>query len=217
MSALFADRVAAGGALAQQLQAYAGRDDVVVLALPRGGVPVAWEVAQVLGARLDVLMVRRLCVPYQTKLAMGAIAGGGTVFIDRQIVASSGVSPRQLQDVLAAEGQEFVRCRAFYRGAREPVGLQGRTVIVVDDGIATGASMRAALTALRIAKPEWIVVAVPAAPPGAQDRIGTAADEFVSVMNTPDFRSVGQYYRDFGQVSDEQVRRLLAYADLHRR
>jgi putative phosphoribosyl transferase len=216
MGALFADRSVAGGALAQQLQAYAGRDDVVVLALPRGGVPVAWEVAQALGAKLDVLVVRRLCVPYQTKLALGAIAGGGAVFIDRQIVASSGVSPQQLEDVLAAGCQELARCRALYRGAREPAVLQGRTVIVVDDGVATGASMHAALTALRVAKPEWIVVAVPAAPPGAQDRIGTAADEFVSVMSSPDFRSVGQYYRDFGQVSDEQVRGLLSYADLHR-
>ncbi|MDP2256118.1 MAG: phosphoribosyltransferase family protein [Polaromonas sp.] len=216
MSALFADRSVAGGALAQQLQAYAGRDDVVVLALPRGGVPVAWEVAQALGAKLDVLVVCRLCVPYQTKLALGAIAGGGAVFIDRQIVASSGVSPQQLEDVLAAGCQDLVRCRALYRGAREPAVLQGRTVIVVDDGVATGASMHAALTALRVAKPEWIVVAVPAAPPGAQDRIGTAADEFVSVMSPPDFRSVGQYYRDFGQVSDEQVRGLLSYADLHR-
>lgn len=216
MGALFADRSVAGGALAQQLQAYAGRDDVVVLALPRGGVPVAWEVAQALGAKLDVLVVRRLCVPYQTKLALGAIAGGGAVFIDRQIVASSGVSPQQLEDVLAAGCQELARCRALYRGAREPAVLQGRTVIVVDDGVATGASMHAALTALRVAKPEWIVVAVPAAPPGAQDRIGTAADEFISVMSPPDFRSVGQYYRDFGQVSDEQVRGLLSYADLHR-
>jgi putative phosphoribosyl transferase len=216
MSALFADRSIAGGALAQQLQAYAGRDDVVVLALPRGGDPVAWEVAQALGVKLDVLVVRRLCVPYQTKLALGAIAGGGAVFIDRQIVASSGVSPQQFEDVLAAGCQDLARCRALYRGAREPAVLQGRTVIVVDDGVATGASMHAALTALRVAKPEWIVVAVPAAPPGAQDRIGTAADEFVSVMSPPDFRSVGQYYRDFGQVSDEQVRGLLSYADLHR-
>jgi putative phosphoribosyl transferase len=216
MSALFADRSIAGGALAQQLQAYAGRDDVVVLALPRGGDPVAWEVAQALGVKLDVLVVRRLCVPYQTKLALGAIAGGGAVFIDRQIVASSGVSPQQFEDVLAAGCQDLARCRALYRGAREPAVLQGRTVIVVDDGVATGASMHAALTALRVAKPEWIVVAVPAAPPGAQDRIGTAADEFVSVMSSPDFRSVGQYYRDFGQVSDEQVRGLLSYADLHR-
>jgi len=217
MSALFADRSVAGGALAQQLQAYAGRHDVVVLALPRGGVPVAWEVAQALGAKLDVLVVRRLCVPHQTGLAMGAIACGGAMFIDRQIVASSCVSAQQLEDVLAAERQELARCKVLYRGTREPTVLQGRTVIVVDDGVATGSSMHAALTALRGAKPEWIVVAVPAAPPGAQDRIGTAADEFVSVMSPPDFRSVDQYYRDFGQVSDEQVRGLLDYAALHRR
>lgn len=217
MSPLFADRISAGGALAEQLKIYAGRDDVVVLALPRGGVPVAWEVAQALGVKLDVLVVRRLCVPSQTKLAIGAIAGAGAMFIDRQIVASSGVSPQQLDDVLAAEYQELARCRAIYCGARKPVVLQGRTVIVVDDGVATGASMHAALTALRGAKPEYIVVAVPAAPRGAQHRIGTAADEFISVMNTPDFRSVGQYYRDFSQVSDEQVRGFLAYAGLHRR
>lgn len=212
MGALFADRAAAGRILAPQLQAYAGRDDVVVLALPRGGVPVAWEVARALNAELDLLVVRKLGVPHQPELAMGAIADGGAIYVDRRIVASSRVSLQQLEEVIAAERQELARCKALCRGTREPVRIEGRTVVVVDDGVATGASMHAALTALRGAKPAWIAVAVPVAPLGAQDRIGTAADEFVCVMSPPDFRSVGQYYRDFDQVGDEQVRELLALA-----
>lgn len=217
MNDLFTDRAAAGRALAGPLQGYAGRDDVVVLALPRGGVPVAWEVARALSAKLDLLNVRKLGVPDQPELAMGAIASGGAMYVDRQIVASCGVSPRQLEQVIAAESRELARRERLYRGTREPVRIEARTVIVVDDGVATGASMRAALLALRSAKPAWIVVAVPVAPPGAQDRIGTAADEFVCLRISPDFRSVGQYYRDFEQMSDQQVIDLLAHADRHRK
>lgn len=217
MKALFADRAVAGAALAQQLQVYAGLDDVVVLALPRGGVPVAWQVARALSATLDVLVVRRLCVPHQTGRTMGAVAGGGAVFIDRQAVARNRVSPQELEQILTAERRELARCKALYRGSRGPAILKGRTVIVVDDRVATGISMHAALTALRESSPEWIVVAVPAACPAAQERIGTAADEFVCVMSPPDAQDIGPYYRDPGQVSDEQVRDLLAYADRHRR
>jgi putative phosphoribosyl transferase len=217
MKALFSDRAAAGRALAGQLQGYAGRDDVVVLALPRGGVPVAWEVARALGAELDLLSVRKLGVPYQPELAMGAIASGGAMYVDRQIVASCDVSPQQLEQAIADENRELARREGLYRGTHEPARIEGRTVIVVDDGVATGASMRAALLALRSAKPAWIVVAVPVAPPSAQDRIGTAADEFVCLLNSPDFRSVGQYYRDFDQISDKQVFDLLAHAGLRRK
>lgn len=157
MSALFADRAAAGGALARQLQVYAGCDDVVVLALPRGGVPVAWEVARALRAKLDVLVVHRLYVPYRTGPAMGAIAGTGcAVFMDRQVMAGHYASMRAFEDTLAPEREELARRRALYCGAREPAALEGRTVIVVDDGVATEISMRAALAALRCAKPGWI-------------------------------------------------------------
>ena len=212
MNALLTDRAAAGRALAGQLQSYAGRDDVVVLALPRGGVPVAWEVARALGAKLDLLSVRKLGVPHQPALATGAVASGGAINVDRQIVASCRVSPEQLEQVIAAESRELARRESRYRGGREPVRIEGQTVIVVDDGVATGASMRAALMALRSAKPAWIVVAVPVAPPNAQNRIGTAADEFVCLMCPPDFRSIGQYYLDFEPVGDEQVRDLLVQA-----
>jgi len=212
MTDLFTDRAAAGRALADRLQAYAGRKDVVVLGLPRGGVPVAWEVSRALRAPLDLLIVRKLGVPRQPELAMGAIAGAGATYIDQKIVASYGVSVRQLDEIIAAESLELIRRHALYCGKREAVPVEGRTVVVVDDGVATGASMRVALVALRSAKPAWIVVAVPVAPPEAQELIGTAADEFVSVLSPPDFRSVGQYYRDFVQTTDEQVRGLLGRA-----
>jgi putative phosphoribosyl transferase len=212
MSDVFTDRAAAGRALAGRLQAYGGREDVVVLALPRGGVPVAWEVARALGAPLDLLIVRKLGVPRQPELAMGAIAGGGAMHIDPKIVQSCGVSARQLDEIVAAETLELIRRHALYCGKRPSVPVEGRTVIVVDDGVATGASMSVALKALRSAKPAWIVVAVPVAPVQAQELIGTAADEFISVLSPPDFCSVSQYYVDFAQTSDEQVRDFLARA-----
>ncbi|MDO8756125.1 MAG: phosphoribosyltransferase family protein [Polaromonas sp.] len=210
MNTLFTDRAAAGRALSGHLQAYAGRDDVVVLALARGGVPVAWEVARALLAEMDLLVVRKLGVPHRPDLTLGAIASGGARYIDPLALTASGVSPQQLEEIIATESRELARREEFYRGARKAVCVEGRTVIVVDDGLATGASMCAALMALRGAKPAWIVVAVPVAPPGAQALIGTAADEFVCVLNPPDFSSVGHYYRDFDPVGDEQVRTLLA-------
>jgi putative phosphoribosyl transferase len=210
MGDLFTNRAEAGRALADRLQAYAGRKDVVVLALPRGGVPVAWEVARALAAPLDLLIVRKLVVPRQPELAMGAIASAGAIHIDSKIVANYGISARQLDEIIAAESLELIRRHALYCGKRESVPVEGRTVIVVDDGVATGASMRAALIALRSAKPAWIVVAVPVAPPEAQELIGTAADEFACVLSPEDFTSVGQYYREFAQTGDEQIRALLA-------
>ncbi len=212
MSDGFADRATAGRALADRLQSYAHRTDVVVLALPRGGVPVASEVARALGAPLDLLIVRKLAVPRQPELAMGAIASAGAMHVDSKVVASWGVSARQLDEIIAAESLELIRRHALYCGKRASVPVEGRTVIVVDDGLATGASMRVALKALRSAKPAWIVVAVPVAPPEAQELIGTAADEFVGVLSPHDFSSVGQYYRDFAQTTDDQVRDLLARA-----
>ena len=210
MSDLFTDRATAGRALAERLQAYAGRRDVVVLALPRGGVQVAWEVARALGAPLDLLLVRKLVAPRQPELAMGAIASGGAMHIDPKVVASCGVSARQLDEIIAAESLELIRRHALYCGKRAAVPVEGRTVIVVDDGVATGATMNVALKALRSAKPAWIVVAVPVAPPEAQELIGTGADEFVCVLSPPDFCTVGECYGDFSQTGDEQIRDLLA-------
>lgn len=212
MIRLFNDRIAAGSALASRLLGYAGRPDVVVLGLPRGGVPVAWEVARVLGSPLELLLVRKLGVPDRTGLVVGAIAGGGALNVDPQVVADNRVSPQQLDEIVASESLELIRRHALYCGNRQLVSLEGRTVIVVDDGVVTGGTMRAALTALRSAKPAWIVVAVPVAPPEAQDLIGTAADEFVCLASPADFQSVGQYYREFGQTSDEEIRGLVARA-----
>ena len=175
-NAMFADRFAAGYALSQKLPAYAGRSDVVVLGLPRGGVLVAWEVAAALGAELDFLLVRKLGVPHLPGLGLGAIASGGARYIDPQAVAGSGLTPQQIEQLIATESSELERCDANYREVRRPVPIEGRTVIVVDDGLVTGASVRAALLALRASKPAWVVVAVPVAPPGAEERIGTAAE-----------------------------------------
>lgn len=209
---MFADRSGAGHALARHLQAYAKREGIVVLALPRGGVPVAREVARALHAKLEILPVRKLCVPHRPGLTLGAIASGGACYIDPQAVTSSGLTQQQLDQLIATESRELARRDAAYRGLRQPVPLEGRTVIVVDDGLETGASVCAALLALRASKPAWIVVAVPVAPPGAQERIGTAADEFVCALSPPDFSSVGQYYQDFEPPGDEEVRALLAGA-----
>jgi putative phosphoribosyl transferase len=210
MGDLFTNRAEAGRALADRLQAYAGRKDVVVLALPRGGVPVASEVARALAAPLDLLIVRKLAVPRQPDIAMGAIASSGAMHVDSKILANHGVSARQLDEIVATQTLELIRLHALYCGKRESVPVEGRTVIVVDDCVATGTSMRAALIALRSAKPAWIVVAVPVAPPEAQERIGTAADEFACVLSPQDYGSAGQYYREFAQIGDEQIRTLLA-------
>ena len=210
MTTLFEDRADAGRVLASHLQAYAGRDDVVVLALARGGVPVAREVARALVAELDLLVVRKLGVPGRPDLALGAIACGGARYIDPKVLVASGLSPLQLEEIVATQSRAMARIDALYRGSRKAVRIEGRTVVVVDDGVATGASMCAALMALREAKPAWIVVAVPVAPPGAQEWIGTAADEFVCVLSPTDFRGVGSCYRDFAPVGDEKVRTLLA-------
>ena len=212
MIRLFNDRIAAGSALASRLLGYAGRGDVVVLGLPRGGVPVAWEVARVLGCPLELLLVRKLGMPERGAGVGGAIAGGGAMQVDPQVIANERMSPQQLDRIVAAESLDLIRRHALYCGNRELVSLEGRTVIVVDDGVVTGETMRAALKALRSAKPAWIVVAVPVAPPQAQDLISTAADEFVCLANPADFQSVGQYYREFGQTSDEEIRGLVARA-----
>ena len=212
MIRLFNDRIAAGSALASRLLGYAGRDDVVVLGLPRGGVPVAWEVARVLGCPLELLLVRKLGGSDRAAGVGGAIAGGGALQVDPQLVAGERVSPQQLDQIVATESLDLIRRHALYCGNRELVSLEGRTVVVVDDGVVTGQTMRAALKALRSAKPAWIVVAVPVAPPQAQELIGTAADEFVCLANPEDFQSVGQYYREFGQTSDAEIRGLVARA-----
>lgn len=208
MESRFKDRYDAGRRLAEALKSYAGHQDVIVLALPRGGVPVGYEVAKALGADLDVLIVRKLGVPGQPELAMGAIASGGALYLNEEIVSLAGVSPRDIKVVLEKERQELARREELYRGLHPTLQIKGRTVILVDDGIATGASMHVAIMALRSSKPSRIIVAVPVCPVDAAERFRALADAFVSVLTPVPFGAVGQFYEWFDQTSDEEVRSL---------
>ncbi|OIQ83915.1 putative phosphoribosyl transferasec [mine drainage metagenome] len=212
MESQFSDRRAAGRLLAEKLRTYRGRAGLLVFALPRGGVPVGYEVAKALGAELDVLIVRKLGVPNQSELAMGAISSGDALYLNEQIIKLAGITPSDVDHVLEQERNELARRERLYRGTKPMVEVDGRTVIVVDDGIATGASMRAALLALRGKNPKRLIIAVPVAPADAKERFQDVADEFVSVMNPIDFQAVGQFYEDFSATEDEEVRSLLAEA-----
>ncbi len=212
MERQFKDRRAAGRRLAEALQMYVGHADLLVFALPRGGVPVGYEVARALGAELDVLIVRKLGLPTQPELAMGAISSGDALFLNEQIIKLAGIKPNQIEEVLEQERLELARRETLYRGSRPIARIEGRTVIVVDDGIATGASMRAAILALRGKKPERIIIAVPVAPADARERFRDIADEFISVLSPRDFQAVGQFYEDFSATEDDEVRTLLADA-----
>jgi putative phosphoribosyl transferase len=212
MESQFKDRRAAGRLLAEALRTYAGREDLLVFALPRGGVPVGYEVAKELGAELDVLIVRKLGVPRQPEVAMGAISSGDAIYLNEQIIKLAEIGPREIEEVLERERRELARRESAYRGSRPIPKVAGRTVIVVDDGIATGASMRAALLALRGKKPERIVVAVPVAPADAREWFRDVADEFVCVLSPNGFQAVGQFYEDFSETQDGEVRALLADA-----
>ena len=209
----FRDRREAGQVLADRLTAYAGRPDVLVLALPRGGVPVAYEVARALGAPLDVFLVRKLGVPGQEELAMGAVATGGVRVLNEQVVGALGIPPSVIEAVAAWQQQELVRRERLYRGDRPPPDVRGRTVILVDDGLATGSTMRAALAALRRQQPARLVVAVPTAAPETCDELRAEADDVVCATTPEPFDSVGLWYEDFSQTSDEEVRELLARAE----
>ncbi|CAN7596020.1 MULTISPECIES: phosphoribosyltransferase [unclassified Variovorax] len=204
----FRDRRDAGRKLAKALDAWRGRPDVVVLALPRGGVPVAWEVAHFLHAPLDVLVVRKLGFPGQEEFAMGAIASGG-VRVMSELPGFWPVSERAMEAVVARETEELARREQLYRGQRAPLALAGHVVILVDDGLATGATMHAAVLAARAAEPQRIIVAVPVASREAVQLLSTVADEVLSVFTPEHFRAVGLWYADFAQTSDEEVRELL--------
>lgn len=205
----YRDRADAGAQLAGHLARYAGRADVVVLGLPRGGVPVAAEVAMALGAPLDVFCVRKLGVPGDEELAMGAIATGGVVVMNDRVVSELGVSAQLLAEVAAAERDELHRQERAYRGDAPPAPLAGRTVLVVDDGLATGATMRAAVRAVRAAGPRRVVVAVPVAAAETCRSLAADADDVVCPLAPEGFRSVGGWYQDFSTTSDAEVRRCL--------
>jgi predicted phosphoribosyltransferase len=210
----FRDRREAGRALAARLGAYAGRDDVAVLALPRGGVPVGYEVAEALAAPLDVFLVRKLGTPGHRELAMGAIASGGVRIVNDEVVNWLGIKPHQIDAVAAEEQRELERRERAYKEGRSSVPIRGHTVVLVDDGLATGATMRAAVQAVRQLAPARVVVAVPV---GARDTcsdLAALADEVICLSMPEPFSAVGQWYMNFDQTSDDEVEDLLRRAAL---
>lgn len=206
------NRTEAGRALGTALRAYRGRSDVLVLALPRGGVPVACEVADALGAEVDLLIVRKLGTPGQEELAMGAIASGGVRVLNRDVIEPLRITERAIAEVERRERAEIERREHAYRGRRPRPAVAGRCVILVDDGVATGATMRAGIAALRQAGPSKIVVAVPVAPPDTVDLLRSEADAVVCLATPEPFMAIGYWYVEFPQLADEEVRMLLTQA-----
>ena len=206
----FRNRTDAGRQLAEKLAAYANRPGVLVLALPRGGVPVGFEVARELGAPRDVFLVRKLGVPGYEELAMGAVATGGVRVLNDEIVRGLGISEHEIDAAAARELQELARRQRLYRGDRPLPDIAGRTVILVDDGLATGATIRAAIAVVRQQQPARIVVAVPTASPDTCEALKAEADDVVCAMTPEPFLAVGHWYEDFTQTTDDEVRELLA-------
>lgn len=207
----FSDRTEAGQALARKLEHYRDRDDVIVLALPRGGVPVAAEVAAALNAPLDVFIVRKLGFPGHEEYAMGAIASGGVRVMNPE-VSGMDIPQRAIDAIVEREQHELARRERLYRGDQPQPELTGRTVILVDDGLATGSTMRAAATAVKQQKPARVVVAVPVAAPDTCEEFRREVDEVVCVVTPEPFRAVGLWYEDFNQTSDDEVHTLLESA-----
>jgi putative phosphoribosyl transferase len=205
----FADRREAGRILSGQLISYAGRDDVIVLGLPRGGVPVAYEAAQALNAPLDVFLVRKLGAPGHEELAMGAIASGGVVVVNEEVVRALRISADTVMAEVESERKELTRREAIYRGGRRPLDVRRKIVILIDDGLATGSTMRAAVTALRQKEPARIVVAVPVGAASTCAEFRLIADDCVCAIAPENFRAVGLWYDDFAQTLDDEVCDLL--------
>lgn len=212
----FKDRAEAGSLLAKKLNPYAHEKNGVVLALPRGGVPVAFEIAHALELPLDVFVVRKLGVPGQEELAFGAISSGGETVMNEWITNQAGLSRASIDRIIEKEFREIERREALYRPGRPPIEIAGRTLILVDDGLATGATMRAAVSALRQSGPTRIVVAVPVASSEAFEQMSRLADECVCLATPDPFFGVGAWYDDFSQVSDDEVRELLISAERSR-
>ncbi len=209
----FADRREAGRQLAEALQPLAeSSEDLLVLALPRGGVPVAYEVARALDAELDLLLVRKLGTPGQPELAMGAIASGGIEVLNPRVIQGLRIPEHLIQQVAREEYRELQRRETAYRGDRPPPKVEGRTVILVDDGLATGSTMKAAVEAVKSLRPARVVVAVPVAPPDTVRELESQVDQVVALLTPANFSAVGQWYLDFSQTSDDEVRELLRAA-----
>jgi len=206
---IFLNRTEAGKKLATRLTAYANRPDVIVLGLPRGGVPVAFEVAQALHAPLDIFLSRKLGVPMQEELAFGALASGGVRVLDQDIVSEVGISKTEIEEVTERAKKELERRERVYRAGRPPLKVEEQTVILVDDGIATGSSIRAGVSALKQMKPARIVIAVPVAPVSTCNRLRAEVDELVCLHTPEVFFAIGQFYEDFSQLTDEEVIELL--------
>ena len=206
----FADRRHAGAVLARLLQRFADRDDLVVLALPRGGVPVAYEVARALEAPMDVFVVRKLGMPGHPELAMGAIASGGVRVMNEDVFTWYRPSGAAIETVTRAEQAELERRERAYRNGRPPLAVEGRTVILVDDGLATGSTMRAAVLAIRRLRPARVVVAVPVGARETCEALRAIADEVVCALTPEPFSAVGLWYIDFSQTTDDEVRHLLS-------
>jgi predicted phosphoribosyltransferase len=205
----FRDRREAGRALAEELTSYHHKDDLLVLGLARGGVPVGWEVAKALTATLDVFLVRKLGVPGWPELAMGALASGGGVVMNDNVVSSLHIADEQVRAAIDSETAELKRREQAYRDGRAGVDVRGKIVMIVDDGIATGASMLAAIRAVRAVGPQSIVVAAPVGPQSVCRELAREADDVVCVTMPPAFEAVGQVYADFHQITDDEVRELL--------
>jgi predicted phosphoribosyltransferase len=209
---IFADRVHAGQLLAGALRKYADRSDVIVLGLPRGGVPVAYEVAKRLHVPLDVMVVRKLGVPGWEELAMGAVASGGVRVINDEVVRGANISPESIERAAAAELQELHRREIAYRGHTGSPDVKDKTVILIDDGIATGSTIRAAIQALRQQGPARIVIGVPTAAADTCDKLVPMVDEMITLIRPIYFHAVGQWYENFEQTTDAEVKQLLAEA-----
>jgi predicted phosphoribosyltransferase len=208
----FEDRRQAGRALASELERFQGSPNLLVLALPRGGVPVGYEVAHALHCPLDIIIVRKLGTPGHEELAMGALASGGAVVLNNEVIQELDIAPEQIEAVALREEKELARRETAYRQGRPPFDATGRTVLLVDDGLATGSSMRAAVRGLRELNPRRIIVAVPVAPPSTCDDLRTEADEVVCLSQPEPFYAVGVWYQDFTQTTDREVRELLEEA-----
>ena len=209
---IFRDRTEAGALVAEKLGHYAGRDDVVVLALPRGGVVNGFEIAKRLNCRLDIIIVRKLGFPGQPELAIGAVAETGAVVLNENVISPSRVSDKYIKEETANQKDEIARRKDLYRGGKGILPLEGKTVILVDDGVATGATMKAAIAALKEEKIKRLVVALPVAPVEAEESMGMMVDEWICLQTPPGFMAVGGYYEDFTQVSDDEVVEMLRRA-----